>query len=53
MEKKEKKPSLTELSEKLEEDDKEWIEDNIVNYLCDSLLANGEGLGFTRNWEQS
>ena len=24
---------------------KNGLEDNIVNYLCDSLLANGEGLG--------
>ena len=33
------------LSEKLEEMIKNGLEDNIVNYLCDSLLANGEGLG--------
>ena len=33
------------LSEKLDEMIRNGLEDNIVNYLCESLLANGEGLG--------
>ena len=37
--------SLSHFREKLEEMIKNGLEDNIVNYLCDSLLANGEGLG--------
>jgi len=32
-------------SEKLDEMIKNGLEDNIVNYLCDTLLASGEGLG--------
>ena len=32
-------------SEKLEEMIKNGLEDNIVNYLCDTLLTSGEGLG--------